>query len=190
MKFILVIISALLLFHSFFITPSSLKTSDHKLPNYFLKLSSSLFQNPYPLTTTISSSSQINTSNKIIQNSLQQLSTHSSNNGDHVSKEILKLAHIGDTVKWLKSVRRRIHANPELAFEEYETSKLVQTELDHLGIGYTFPLAGGTGIRASVGTGGPPFVALRADMDALPIQVRILAILATYLIVNKLIKIN
>ncbi|KAE8666637.1 IAA-amino acid hydrolase ILR1-like 6 [Hibiscus syriacus] len=36
-------------------------------------------------------------------------------------------------------------------------------------IDYRYPLAK-TGIRAWIGTGGPPFVAIRADMDALPIQ--------------------
>lgn len=37
-------------------------------------------------------------------------------------------------------------------------------------VSYRYPLAK-TGIRAWIGTGGPPFVAIRADMDALPIQV-------------------
>lgn len=37
-------------------------------------------------------------------------------------------------------------------------------------VSYRYPLAK-TGIRAWIGTGGPPFVAVRADMDALPIQV-------------------
>ncbi|MCI27943.1 IAA-amino acid hydrolase ILR1-like 6-like, partial [Trifolium medium] len=36
-------------------------------------------------------------------------------------------------------------------------------------VSYRYPLAK-TGIRAWIGTGGPPFVAVRADMDALPIQ--------------------
>ncbi|KAG2305299.1 hypothetical protein Bca4012_064363 [Brassica carinata] len=85
------------------------------------------------------------------------------------SDEILRLAHEPENVAWLKRVRRTIHENPELAFEEYETSRLVRTELDRLGIRYKYPLAK-TGIRAWIGSGGPPFVAVRADMDALPIQ--------------------
>ncbi|KAL2513154.1 IAA-amino acid hydrolase ILR1-like 6 [Abeliophyllum distichum] len=85
------------------------------------------------------------------------------------SEEILRIAKSPENVKWIKSVRRRIHENPELAFEEVETSLFIRQELDRMEIGYRFPLAK-TGIRAMIGTGGPPFVALRADMDALPIQ--------------------
>ncbi|KAI3464522.1 hypothetical protein Pfo_021185 [Paulownia fortunei] len=85
------------------------------------------------------------------------------------SEEILKIAKKPENVKWIKSVRGRIHENPELAFEEHETSRLIRRELDELDISYHFPLAK-TGIRAMVGTGNPPFVAIRADMDALPIE--------------------
>ncbi|KAL9144676.1 hypothetical protein ABFS82_14G311200 [Erythranthe guttata] len=85
------------------------------------------------------------------------------------SEEIMRIAKSPENIKWIKSVRRRIHENPELAFEEVQTSRLIRRELDELGIRYLFPLAK-TGIRALLGTGNPPFVAIRADMDALPIQ--------------------
>ncbi|XP_068314100.1 IAA-amino acid hydrolase ILR1-like 6 [Pyrus communis] len=85
------------------------------------------------------------------------------------SEAVLSFAKRPENMEWLKTVRRRIHEHPELAFEEFETSRLVRDELDRLDIGYRFPLAK-TGIRAWIGTGGPPFVAVRADMDALPIQ--------------------
>lgn len=84
--------------------------------------------------------------------------------------EVLSFARRPENLRWLAGVRRRIHENPELAFEEYETSRLVREELDEMEVSYRFPLAK-TGIRADIGTGGPPFVAIRADMDALPVQV-------------------
>jgi len=86
------------------------------------------------------------------------------------SEAVLSFARRSETVEWLRRIRRKIHANPELAFEEIETSRLVREELDLMEVSYRYPLAK-TGIRAWIGTGGPPFVAIRADMDALPIQV-------------------
>ena len=65
--------------------------------------------------------------------------------------------------------RRHLHAHPELSFEEYETSAFVKSKLDELGISYQS--MADTGIVALI-TGSKPsdsVVALRADMDALPI---------------------
>ena len=94
----------------------------------------------------------------------------SSNDLSQIPKNFLSLAKREDFFDWMVGIRRRIHENPELGYEEVETSKLVKTELDKMGVSYKNPVAV-TGVIGYVGTGHAPFVALRADMDALPIQV-------------------
>lgn len=54
-------------------------------------------------------------------------------------------------------------------YEEIKTSQLVRQTLDELAIAYQSPLAE-TGVLATLGDGNGPCVALRADMDALPIH--------------------
>ena len=70
----------------------------------------------------------------------------------------------------LVSDRRHLHQHPELSFEERETSQFVIRRLQDLDIPYREGV-GGYGVLAQIAGVGPgPTVALRADMDALPIQ--------------------
>lgn len=66
--------------------------------------------------------------------------------------------------------RRHIHANPELSFHEYETSAFVKSKLSDWGIEYE--ALANTGVVAIIkgGISSENCIALRADMDALPIQ--------------------
>lgn len=66
-------------------------------------------------------------------------------------------------------IRRALHARPELSFEEHETAAFITAELRALGL-EPAPIAG-TGVVAHLaGAHAGPTVALRADIDALPIQ--------------------
>ncbi len=68
------------------------------------------------------------------------------------------------------ALRRTIHENPELAFQEFETSALIQRTLTEAGVSYIDGVAK-TGVVAVVEGAHPgPTLALRADMDALPIH--------------------
>ena len=66
--------------------------------------------------------------------------------------------------------RRHLHAHPELSFQEHQTAAFVAAKLDELSISYQ-PMAK-TGLVALIKGDKPSdqVVALRADMDALPIQ--------------------
>ena len=78
-----------------------------------------------------------------------------------------KTADIKDT---LVEVRRAIHANPELGFEEIETARLVSRTLERLGIEHRTEV-GKTGVVGVIeGASDGPTLAIRADMDCLPVQ--------------------
>ncbi len=67
-------------------------------------------------------------------------------------------------------VRRHLHANPELSYQEFNTVKFVARQLQSLGIESTE--IAGTGLVAEIKGKNPTkrTIALRADMDALPIS--------------------
>jgi len=68
------------------------------------------------------------------------------------------------------SLRRALHAEPELSWQEHKTADRIAAFLDEFGIEYERGVAG-TGIVADLpGPENVPIVALRADTDALPIQ--------------------
>ncbi|PSS07374.1 IAA-amino acid hydrolase ILR1-like [Actinidia chinensis var. chinensis] len=96
-------------------------------------------------------------------------SSVSSKGFSEVSANFLNFARKREVFDWIVGVRRKIHENPELGYEEFETSKLIRAELDEMGIPYKHPIAV-TGVVGFIGSGKPPFVGLRADMDALPMQ--------------------
>ncbi|MEU5842884.1 M20 family metallopeptidase [Rhodococcus sp. NPDC047139] len=73
--------------------------------------------------------------------------------------------HVEDLSLW----RRHIHANPELARQEYATTEFVAKHLRAAGLEPKV-LPRGTGLICDLGPSGGPRIALRADMDALPMQ--------------------
>src|SRR6266487_4183736 len=66
-------------------------------------------------------------------------------------------------------LRRDIHRNPELAFKEVRTAGLVAETLREIGGIDIRTGVGKTGVIGDLGAGDGPTIAIRADMDALPI---------------------
>ena len=77
---------------------------------------------------------------------------------------------VADNASEILDIRRHLHANPELSFKEYETSKFVTSQLDKWGVSYKSGFVE-TGIVAHIEGKNPSskVIALRGDMDALPI---------------------
>ena len=68
------------------------------------------------------------------------------------------------------AIRHHLHAHPELSYQEFETSKFVQQQLSRIGI--PFEVMAGTGVVGLLkgNNADSRVIALRADMDALPIE--------------------
>src|SRR5262249_18095641 len=83
--------------------------------------------------------------------------------------ELLRLAEAQRG--YVVGARRQIHQRPELSFQEKETAALVAAELRACGIEPEEGFGGGCGGVATLEGGRPGrTVALRADMDALPVE--------------------
>src|SRR4051812_42888201 len=67
----------------------------------------------------------------------------------------------------LLDLRRDLHAHPELSWHETRTTDLVSHHLDQ--VGWRLTRTGDSGLIADLGDSGPR-VALRADLDALPLN--------------------
>ena len=67
------------------------------------------------------------------------------------------------------AIRRHFHRYPELSFKEFNTAETISEHLDKLGISHKKGV-GKTGVVGEITFGPGPTIALRADMDALPIQ--------------------
>jgi amidohydrolase len=67
-------------------------------------------------------------------------------------------------------VRHHLHAHPELSYKEFETSKFVQQRLADIGIDYEIKATTGVIGLIKGSNPGKRIIALRADMDALPIK--------------------
>ena len=78
--------------------------------------------------------------------------------------------HSNELHETIRGFRRHLHMNPELSYEEFETSKFIQQQLSAWGIPFETGFAN-TGIVALIkgDLPGERVVALRGDMDALPI---------------------
>ncbi len=85
-----------------------------------------------------------------------------------MKKETIK-KQLNDIHQTVISIREHIHQNPELSFEEFNTSKFIQSKLTEFGI--EFQVIAETGITGTILPKSPinKMIALRADIDALPI---------------------
>lgn len=89
---------------------------------------------------------------------------------DHLLKENDYVIANDELAEKLIAFRRQLHALPELAFEEYETTRLLTCELEAAGIEQLdFPLKTGALAQICGHTDGP-VIMIRSDIDALPIQ--------------------
>ncbi len=81
-------------------------------------------------------------------------------------------ALVAEELEALVSIRRDLHAHPELGYEEHRTSGVIRRELEAAGVDLVGDLAGGTGVLGHLPGAADRAIGLRADIDALPIEER------------------
>ena len=69
---------------------------------------------------------------------------------------------------WIINKRRELHRVPENGFEEFKTQKIIMDTLDEIGVSYTTERTWVIGLIKGAHPG--ETVALRAEMDALPLD--------------------
>ncbi len=75
----------------------------------------------------------------------------------------------GETLTFAKGLRRQLHTQPELSWQEHNTARVIRSELDTLGIPWRACTETGTLAELNVSASGDA-IALRGDMDALPMH--------------------
>ncbi len=73
-------------------------------------------------------------------------------------------------VPYMIKTRRYLHQHPEVSYKEFETTKFIKKELDSMGISYESPLETGCVGILQGGKSSEKVIALRADIDALPMN--------------------
>src|SRR5947209_5737254 len=77
---------------------------------------------------------------------------------------------VDENLPHVVALRHDLHQIPELAYEEHETAAFIRAELDRMGLQHVAGVEGApTATVAWLGDPSKPCVALRADIDALPI---------------------
>ncbi len=103
------------------------------------------------------------------EKNLRQVNEKASKVGCMLSSDELSTM-IGDLLPRAIEARHWLHRHPELAFTEHKTAQFIREELDRIGVCYTAGVEGAeTATNALIGDASRPCVALRADIDALPI---------------------
>lgn len=71
---------------------------------------------------------------------------------------------------WIISIRRALHRNPELSYQEKKTASFISEKLREIGLSVEVGIGGEGVVGLLEGNNPGPTVALRADMDALPVD--------------------